>query len=371
MTSKIKSEDHLGIYDIFSSDQADLALKKSYLIGLGTFILSYFIYFVFIFGTLYFDSLAVKALCSLMSGICLAQIFVIAHDACHDSLTSSSFLNSILARLALLPTLHVACLWELGHNKQHHLFTMLKGKDSACQVPLSKEDYDKLSPFNKLIERFTRTPVGALFSYLIKTQPQVLVPCKKSAHVDKKKYVYDASLMGIYIVFWVSFLTFFAPEIFPETHYVENLIFGFLVPFLIFVCLMSLATYLHHVHPQIPWFDKEEEWSFFKGQIAGSTHTFFPGPMDTVFLNIMYHTAHHFMRSAIPFYRVRMVQEGIERRFPHDVIVQHFTLKKYFEIARICKLYDYENHCWIDFDGSPTTPCLVSKKEKILSPVSN
>jgi omega-6 fatty acid desaturase (delta-12 desaturase) len=35
------------------------------------------------------------------------------------------------------------------------------------------------------------------------------------------------------------------------------------------------------------------------------------------------------------------------------------TPRAYMDIVRRCKLFDYENHRWTDFDGTPTTPRLL------------
>jgi hypothetical protein len=31
----------------------------------------------------------------------------------------------------------------------------------------------------------------------------------------------------------------------------------------------------------------------------------------------------------------------------------------YLRVFRICRLFDYVNHCWVDYDGTPLTPSLL------------
>ena len=38
-----------------------------------------------------------------------------------------------------------------------------------------------------------------------------------------------------------------------------------------------------------------------------------------------------------------------------DVFVYHWTLAHHTSICRRCKLYDYENHRWLNFRGRPTS----------------
>ncbi len=72
---------------------------------------------------------SLKVLLGILLGIGISALFVIGHDACHDSLTPSHRLNQILGRLCFLPTLHPYVCWELGHDRFHHGSTNLKGVD--------------------------------------------------------------------------------------------------------------------------------------------------------------------------------------------------------------------------------------------------
>src|SRR5947207_13963172 len=50
------------------------------------------------------------------SGVLLAVLFVIGHDACHGSFTSRRWLNLGLGRIAFLPTMTPFSAWELSHH---------------------------------------------------------------------------------------------------------------------------------------------------------------------------------------------------------------------------------------------------------------
>jgi len=57
------------------------------------------------------EAIWLKALFAVASGMVISTLFVLGHDAAHNSLSSSRALNAVLARLAFLPSLHNVTLW--------------------------------------------------------------------------------------------------------------------------------------------------------------------------------------------------------------------------------------------------------------------
>ena len=76
--------------------------------------------------------------------------------------------------------------------------------------------------------------------------------------------------------------------------------------------------------------------------------------IDFLLHNIMHHPAHH-IDPTIPLYELPDSQAQLEHHSPDDSIVVRLTLAEFLRICRLCKLYDYRRHCWLDFDGHPTT----------------
>src|SRR4051812_19094841 len=70
-----------------------------------------------------------RVLCGMAAGFVTGRLFIIGHDACHQSLTPRRRLNHWLGRIAFLPSLTPYSLWEVGHNVVHHGYTNLKGFD--------------------------------------------------------------------------------------------------------------------------------------------------------------------------------------------------------------------------------------------------
>ena len=69
--------------------------------------------------------------------------------------------------------------------------------------------------------------------------------------------------------------------------------------------------------------------------------------------NITIHGAHH-ANPKVPLYRLAGAQADLEQAFCADMIVERWSLSTHHRLFRTCKLYDYENHRWLDFGGTPT-----------------
>ena len=92
-------------------------------------IVDYALFFSLIAGTIALESVWLKVLCALAAGFVIGRLFIIGHDACHQSLTPHRELNKVLGRIAFLPSLTPYSLWDTGHNVVHHGYTNLKGVD--------------------------------------------------------------------------------------------------------------------------------------------------------------------------------------------------------------------------------------------------
>jgi omega-6 fatty acid desaturase (delta-12 desaturase) len=68
----------------------------------------------------------------------------------------------------------------------------------------------------------------------------------------------------------------------------------------------------------------------------------------------MDHPVHH-LNPRVPCYRLRVAQAKLNELLGEHALVEKFTLRAFLDTLRKCKLYDFENHRWLDFDGKPTT----------------
>jgi omega-6 fatty acid desaturase (delta-12 desaturase) len=277
----------------------------------------------------------VKLPISVLLGVITTRLFILGHDAAHGSLAESRFINAFMGRLALLPSLHPFSLWVVGHNRVHHSFTNLKGRDFIW-IPFSPTEYRRLPRWRQRCERFYRSIYGFGIYYLIEIWWKYLSPKGLKA------------LKVMLPIFWVDIglvVTFFAAEIIIARGAV---IVAVIIPFLVWNWLMGFLIYNHHTHPDVRFFDRRSEWRFFEGQIKGTVHVIFPGFMGSLFHNIMEHTAHHFNVN-IPLYHLGASQRFLEERFADLLVVEKWSPKRFLATLRCCQLYDYQHHRWVTF----------------------
>jgi omega-6 fatty acid desaturase (delta-12 desaturase) len=131
-----------------------------------------------------------------------------------------------------------------------------------------------------------------------------------------------------------------------------------IVPGLIALWLVGFVTYLQHTHPSIPWFQDLDEWTFYTGQVLGTSHTDFARGINRLIHNIMEHTAHH-VDPRIPLYHLRRAQERLED--DHPPVRHNFSWRSFGYVQRTCQTYDFDRHCWLGFDGQQTSSRTVDE----------
>ncbi|HSH96089.1 MAG TPA: fatty acid desaturase, partial [Roseimicrobium sp.] len=283
------------------------------------------------------------------------SLFIIGHDAAHNSLTPYSWLNRILARLALLPAWHPYTSWVYGHNTLHHGGTNLRGRHPDF-VPLTREEYDQLPRWRQLLERFYRSPLGPGYSYLIGFYfGYILFPNKQHRPPQRRQFMWDRLLVfGFFVcqVLGMYLLARHTPGLFlPPLAYA---FFDVIMPWLIWIQFMGFITFVQHTHPLLAWYDDPKEWSFYHAGFKSSAHVIFPFPVGNVLHNVMDHAAHH-LDPAIPLYHLPESQRLLEQSCEEHAAVFPWSPRQYLELCRVCKLYDFDRHCWTDFEGNVTS----------------
>lgn len=292
-----------------------------------------------------------KAGCGVLLGICISALFVVGHDACHDSLTPSHRLNGVLGRLSFLPTLHPFVCWELGHNRLHHGWTNLKGRDYVY-TPFSVAEFAALPRWRQWLERAYRSVPGiGLFYFIEVWWKHMIVPRpEERAKLRKAVWARDLACVVLFFVAQVAAVMLASDSVRAAA---LNGLLAIVAPYAIWNWLMAFVTIQHHTHPQSPWFKSPEEWEFFHAQIHGTIHLKLPRLIELLFHNILDHTAHH-VDPKIPLYNLPHCQDRLEHRYGERIIVEQGSIPALHRVLKQCKLYDYERHCWLDFAGRPT-----------------
>jgi len=318
------------------------------------------LYVVAFLCTLTLSSPALRLFMGLAAGVFSGSLFMIGHDACHGSYTSRRALNRVLGRIAFLPSYHTYSLWDLSHNRIHHVYTNLKGKDFVW-TPLSKAEFDALPWGKRLLYRSFRTPLGLALYYPLEIWSSRLV-FPRRAYLDQPRRIYTLDRLLVLSFFLVQLLAIVAAGGGARSHgwspWVQAALVSLVVPWLVFNWMIGFVIYFNHTHPTVPWFDKRSEWSCSSNAIRSTVRLKFPRWTLMFASNIMDHVAHH-VDPRVPLVRLKEAQQRLEEVLPGQIVVQEWSITELLGILHRCKLYDYEAHCWIDFHGSPTTARLV------------
>jgi omega-6 fatty acid desaturase (delta-12 desaturase) len=344
----------------FERDELRALHSRSSLKGMAIFLLDLFGFTAAIVSCIASNSLLLKAVFSVVAGIFTSLLFVVAHDACHQSLTSKRWLNRLLGTLAFLPCLHAFSLWELGHNRIHHRFTNRRGKDYVWE-PLTRTEFSALSSLQKVQYRFFRTAVGHYWYYLCEIWwKKMFFPRPRAIGGYQADYVVDHVVLSLWLVLWPG-------TVIAATRLVSGAPLGLyevglsivmccVVPFVVFNLLMSSVVYLHHMHPQVAWVAGEQQVDEKRLQMLSSVHVVFPYYTNLVFHRIMEHTAHH-LRPGIPLYNLDNGQTLLETNFP-EIVVHKWSPWSHWDTLARCKLFDLDRRCWVGYDGVPTGPVI-------------
>lgn len=312
-------------------------------------------------GTLAASSLAARLALGVAAGVLSGSLFMIGHDACHGSYTSRRLLNQVLGRIAFLPSYHTYSLWDLSHNRIHHVHTNLKGKDFVW-TPLSKAEFDARPGLQRLLYRAFRTPLGLTLYYPLELwSPRLVFPRRK--YLDRPRTLYTLDRLLVLAFFVAQCVVVAALGGGPggaASAYAVDVLIALVLPWLVFNWMIGFVIYFNHTHPAVPWFDKHHEWSRAASAIRGTVRLTFPRWTRLFASNIMEHVAHH-VDPRVPLARLHEAQRRVEEVLPGQVVVQAWSVRELRDILRRCKLYDYDAHCWTDFHGSPTTDCLVPR----------
>ena len=295
----------------------------------------------------------VKALASVLIGLQIARLFVLGHDACHQSLFRNRQANRWIGRLLFLPSLTPYSLWEVGHNLGHHVYTNLRGMDYVW-TPLTKREFDALPAWRQRAERFYRSGFGHGAYYLVELWwRKLFFAARSEIPTSRPEFIGDSLLALAFAVLWIGALV--AAAMATQQNVTLLLLTGFVVPFLLWNWIMGAVIYFHHTHPLLPWYEDINLWEAARDTGCNTVHVQFHGKLGRVLNNIMEHPAHH-LDVRIPLYNLEAAHRMLDE--PAQV-AQLFSFQLIRDCVSRCKLYDYDARHWTDFDGRQTSPALA------------
>ena len=308
--------------------------------GLGLVLRDLALYAIAVWGLLSTDHPLLLAPLWLLAGFAIAGLFVLGHDAAHDSLFDSRRLNAVVARITMLPSLHATEVWVFGHNRVHHGHTLRQGMDFVWH-PSTTEEYTRLSRLGRLRHRFEWSAFGSGGYYLREVwwnkMARFTPPARWRAPMRR-----DQAIVLLYAVATLAVfaLTSGVGGIWSWAKIV-------VIPFLIFIQTIGWVVYVHHIAPDIRWWPRRE-WNRFRGQVEGTTILWGPPGWDFFFHWIMVHVPHH-VDMQIPCYRLPEAARAIASAFPDEVDERPIRLGDYLRSVRQCKLHDFQTGEWLTY----------------------
>jgi omega-6 fatty acid desaturase (delta-12 desaturase) len=289
-----------------------------------------------------------------MSGVAVAMLFALAHDAAHGSLARSRRLNRLLATVCFLPSWYPYTPWIRGHNHLHHGWTNVAECDYSWR-PVSPADYLAMPPWRRAVEHLYRSWWGLWLHSIVEIWWKHMAMPRENdrRYLDPRHLAADRFLVAVGVAAHIAVCWLVAPHwstLASGPRLPPWAIVGAVVvmPWWIFHVMFSVVTFMHHTHPRVPWFRTKRESNYFAGQVRATVHVELPKWVELLLHNITVHSAHH-VDPRIPFRHLPQAQHQIESAFAGDVIVERWSLRSFVAVTRACKLYDYEAHQWRAF----------------------
>lgn len=320
---------------------SDACYDRSVLQTFGWYAFDLMLYVGLMWGVFASDAWWAKLLFGLGTGCAVAFMFVWAHDAAHGALFKSELAAEILGTSLMLPSLNMYRLWCHGHNRVHHGFTSYTPVDWIWR-PLTPSAYAALRWHRKLVYRFERTPYGCFLHYLLKVWwPGMVMYRPEKESRERLGY-------SVHKLITLAFAVALSAASYRWGGGVMGVIAAVGLPFIVFNYFIALFVYLHHTHPEVPFFDHRAEWSNTIGQVYCSIVWRCSKLSELLVHNIMIHIPHH-VEPRIPFYRLKAAYADLQREYGEYLHEYRFRWRTVWTIFRRCKLYDFESKTWYSF----------------------
>jgi omega-6 fatty acid desaturase (delta-12 desaturase) len=225
-------------------------------------------YVLSIVGAVWLPSLFGRAVSLSLAPMMIGALFIIGHDAAHNSFTPYSWLNRLLGRLVLLPAWHPYTSWAYAHNTLHHGGTNLRGKHPDF-TPLTKEEYDRLPRWRRLLEKFYRSPfgpgtsylIGFYFGYILFPRQERRPPLRRQFECDRLLVFgfFALQILGMYLLARQTTGLFLPP--------LAAAFVDVILPWMVWIQFMGFVSFIQHTHPRLAWYDNPKEWSFYHVQL--------------------------------------------------------------------------------------------------------
>ncbi len=219
------------------------------------------------------------------------RTFILFHDCCHGSFFKSRLANDILGTIMGVLTLVPYQQWKYTHSVHHATSSNLDKRGVGDMWVLTVEEYAASPLLHRIAYRIYRNPlmmfgVGPIFVFLFQYRFN-----RRGARRKERinTYVTNLSLISLYALMiwaigWQAFIMIQGPIFFVSG------LFG---------------IWLFYVQHQFEdsYFENEDEWSYVKAAVDGSSYYKLPKPLQWITGNIGFHHVHH-LSPKVPNYNL-------------------------------------------------------------------
>jgi acyl-lipid omega-6 desaturase (Delta-12 desaturase) len=248
-------------------------------------------------GTLPGLPMALRLICSALTGLLLVRLFVIYHDHQHHAILPKSHLAAIFMRLFGICALCPNAVWRSSHNYHHAHNSKLRSAFVGSYPVMTREQYQTTGGGERLLYLLIRHPLTILLGYItVFLFSMVLLPFFRSPrrNFDSVLALSLHLALGVILVMWFGWLA---------------LALTFLGPFLMAGALGAYLFYVQHNFPGVLFKDKNG-WTYEGAALESSSHLKTNSLMAWFTGNIGYHHIHH-LNHRIPFYRLPEIYRAI------------------------------------------------------------
>lgn len=268
---------------------------------------------------------------SIVAAGFVIRTFIIFHDCCHQSFFKSRKANKIIGTLTGVVTLCPYEQWKHSHSVHHATSSNLDKRGIGDIWLMTVEEY-AAAPFLKRLQyRVYRNPIvmfglGPIYVFMLQYRFN-----QKGAKRKERLNTYLTNLciaalyaLLIWAVGWQAFLLVQGP---------------------IFYLSGMLGIWLFYVQHQFEdsYFDHEDEWSYVRAAVEGSSYYKLPRLLQWLTGNIGFHHVHH-LSPRVPNYLLEQAHNGT----PPLQQATTITLRTSLASLRF-KLWDENNRTFVGF----------------------
>lgn len=285
----------------------------------------------------------------ILAGGFMVRTFILFHDCCHQSFFKSRLANDILGTITGVLTLVPYKQWKHEHSVHHATSSNLDKRGTGDMWLLTVDEYIESPLWRKIAYRLYRNPVimlglGPIGIFLLKYRFN-----RKNARWNERinTYVTNVSIIVLYTALclaigWQAFLMIQVP---------------------IFFVAGILGIWLFYVQHQFEesYFEHEDEWSYVKAAVEGSSYYKLPKILQWITGNIGFHHVHH-LSPKVPNYNLEKAHNATPPLQKATTITLRTSLQ-----SLSFRLWDEENKTFIGFKQLRQ---YVAKKENQVKVVS-